>query len=91
MEIVSMVQSKARGGIEEIICDSDSDEDSPKAVPPSLKEMVAACQMLEENALLVCTDALDIVGAVHRFRGHLQKMSREGEKQTTLDRFLTHK
>jgi len=89
MEIVSMVQAKARGDVEEI--DSDSDEDNPKVVPPSLKEMIAACRMLEENGLLVSTDALDIVEAVRRFRGHLHKMSREGETQTTLDRFLIHK
>jgi hypothetical protein len=63
----------------------------PMVVPPSLKEMIAACRMLEENGLLVCTNALDIVEAVRRFRGHLQKMSREGEKQITLDRFLIHK
>ena len=44
--------------------DSDSDEDNPKVVPPSLKEMLAACQMLEENGLLVCTDVLNIVEAV---------------------------
>jgi len=62
MEIVSMVQVKARGNVEEI--NSDSDEDNPKVVPPSLKEMLAACQMLEENGLLVCTDVLNIVEAV---------------------------
>jgi hypothetical protein len=90
MEIVAMVRAKAKGDIEEII-DSDSDEDNPKVVPPSLKEMIAACRMLEENGLLVCTGALDTVEAVRQFRGHLQKMSREGEKQTTLDMFLVHK
>ena len=90
MEIVSMVRAKARGEIEEIV-DSDSDEDDPKVVPPSLKEMIAACRMLEENVLLVCNGALDTVEAVRQFRGHLQKLSREGEKQTTLDMFLTHK
>ena len=89
MEIVAMVQAKARGDVEEI--ESDSNEDNPKVVPPSLKEMIAACRMLEENGLLVCTDRLDIVEAVRRFRGHLHKMSKESEKQTTLDRFLTHK
>ncbi len=84
-----MVQAKGRGDVEEI--DSDSDEDNPKVVPPSLKEMIGACRMLEENGLLVCTDALDTVEVVRRFRGRLQKLSREGEKQSTLDRFLTHK
>ena len=71
-----MVQSNvglARGDIEEI--DSDSDDDNLEVVPPSLKEMVEACRMLEENCLLFCTDALDFVEAAHRFRGHLQKMS----------------
>ena len=67
-----MVQVKARGDVEEI--DSDSDEDNPKVGPPSLKEMIAACQMLEENGLLVCTDALNIIEAVYQFQGHLHKM-----------------
>ena len=89
MEIVSMVQAEARGDIEEI--DSDSDDDNPEVVPATLKEMIAACRMLEENGLLVCTNALDVVEAVRRFRGHLQKMSREGEKQTTLDMFFIPK
>ena len=59
-----MVQAKVgleRG--EEI--DDDDDDDDPEVVPPSLKEMIEACQMLEENSLLVCTDALDFVEAVH--------------------------
>ena len=89
MEIVSMVQAEARGDIEEI--DSDSDDDNPEVVPATLKEMIAACWMLEENGLLVCTNALDVVEAVRRFRGRLQKMSREGEKQTTLDMFFIPK
>ena len=89
MEIVSMVQAEARGDIEEI--DSDSDDDNPEVVPATLKEMIAACRMLEENGLLVCTNALDVVEAVRRFRGRLQKMSREGEKQTTLDMFFIPK
>ena len=65
LEIVAMVQAKvglARGDIEEI--DSDSDDDNPEVVPPSLKEMIEACRMLEENSLLVCPDALDFVEAV---------------------------
>ena len=90
MEIMLMVQVKARGEIEEIV-NSDSDSDDPKVVPPSLKEMIAACQMLEENVLLVCNGMLDTVEAMHQFQGHLQKLSREGEKQTTLNMFLTHK
>ena len=59
--------------------------------PPLLKEMIAACWMLEENGLLICTDVLDSVEAVRQFRGRLQKLSQEGEKQATLDRFFTHK
>jgi len=59
-----MVQTK-RGDIEEI--DSDSDDDHPEAVPPSLKKMIDACQGLEEGSLLVCTDVLDFVEAACRF------------------------
>jgi len=59
-----MVQTK-RGDIEEI--DSDSDDDHPKVVPPSLKKMIDTCQVLEEGSLLVCTDALDFVEAAHQF------------------------
>ena len=54
----------ARGDIEEI--DSDSDDDNPEVVPLSFKEMIEACRMLEENILLVCTDALDFVEAAER-------------------------
>ena len=57
-----MVQTE-RGDIEEI--DSDCDDDHPRAVPPSLKEMIDTCQVLEEGSLLVCTDALDFVEAAH--------------------------
>ena len=93
LEIVAMVQAEmglARGDIDEI--DSDSDDDDPEVVPPSLKEMIEACRMLEENSLLVCTeDVLDFVEAIRRFRGRLQKMSREGAKQTTIDMFFNPK
>ena len=65
LEIIAMVQSKvglARGDIEDIEeIDSDSDDDNPEVVPPSLKEMIEACQMLEENCLLFGTDSLDLV------------------------------
>src|SRR5260370_9069297 len=71
--------------------DSDSDSDDSEVVPPSLKEMIEACRMFEENSLLVCTDALDFVEAARRFRGRLQKMSREGTKQTTIDMFFNSK
>ena len=83
-----MVQVK-RGDIEEI--DSDSNDDHPEAVPPSLKKMIDTCRVLEEGSLLVCTDALDFVEAARRFQGHLQKMSHEGTKQTTIDMFFNTK
>jgi len=64
---------------------------NPEAVPPSLKEMIDACRVLEEGSLLVCTVVLDFVEAARRFRGRLQKMSREGTKQTTIDMFFNTK
>jgi hypothetical protein len=93
LEIVQMAQAKvglARGNIEEI--NSDSNDDNPEAVPPPLKEMIQVCRMLEENSLLVYTeDALDLVQAARQYRGHLQRISREGAKQTTLDMFFNSK
>jgi hypothetical protein len=69
LEIVQMVQAKValtRGDIEEI--NSDSNDDNPEVVPPPLKEMIQAFQMLEENNLLVYTeDALDLVQAARRY------------------------
>ena len=47
--------------IEEI--DSDSDDDQLEAVPPSLKEVIDACQVLEEGSLLICTGVLDFIEA----------------------------
>ena len=90
-EIVQIVQVKARGdAIEEI--SSDDDDDEPEVVPPSLKEMIEACRKLEGDCLLVGTEgALDFIEASRRLRGHLQKMSRESEKQTTLDIFFNSK
>ena len=93
LEIVGMVQAEvglARGDIEEI--DSDSASDDPEVVPPSLKEMIEACRILEENSLVVYTEGvLNLVQAARRYRGRLQKMSREGAKQTTLDMFFNFK
>ena len=90
LEITARVQAEvALATIKEI--DSDSDSDGPEVVPPSLKEMIEACRMLEENSLHVCTDALDFVEATRQFRGRLQKMRREGEKQTTIDMFFNPK
>ena len=91
-EIIAMVRAKvglARGDVEEI--SSDSDNGDPEVVPRSLKEMIEACRMLEENSLLVCTDALDFVEAARQFRGRLQKMSGEHTKQTTIDMFFNTK
>ena len=68
---------------------SDSDDDEPEAVLPSLKEMIEVCRKLEGDCLLVCKEgALDYVEAVHQFRGHLQKMSGNSAKQTTLEMFF---
>ena len=54
----------ARGDIEKI--DSDSD---PEVVPPSLKEVVEAYRILEENSLVICTEgALELVQATRRYR-----------------------
>ena len=93
LEIVRMVQAKvgsARGDIIEI--NSDSDDSEPEAVPSSLKEMIEACRMLEDNTLRFCTeDALDFVQAARQYRAHFQRMSREVPKQTTLDSFFNYK
>ena len=92
-EIVAMVQAEmgmARGEIEEI--DSDSDDSGPEVVPASLKEMVGACRLLEENSMMVCPEgALEVAQVLRRYRGSLQRMSTEGAKQTTLDRFFNYK
>ena len=69
-----------------------SEDDKPEVVPPSLKGMIEACQKLEEDCLLVGTEgALDFIEAGRRLRGHLQKMSRDSAKQTTLDMFFNSK
>ena len=97
LEIVRRVQEEmglARGDIEEIESDSDSDSDSsgPEVVPPSIKEMLEACRMLEEYSMVVCTEgSYELVQAARRYRGHLIRMRREGAKQTTLDKFLNLK
>ena len=83
-EIVGMVQQEIglrRGDIEEI----DSD-DEPEVVPPPLKEVIKMCRILEEYSMVVCTKgAFKFLKALREYRGHLQEMSREREKQTTLD------
>jgi len=91
LEIIGMVQAKARGDVIEELS-SDSDDDEPEVVPPSLKGMIESCQKLEEDCLLVCTEgALDFVEAGRRLQGCLQKMSRDSAKQTTLDMFFNSK
>jgi len=51
----------AGGNIKEI----DSDDDGPEAVPASLKEMIDACWLLEENSMVVCEEgALEVVQVV---------------------------
>ena len=86
-EIVGMVQQEmglVSGSTEEI----DSG-DEPEVVPPSLKEMIKMCRVIEENSMVVCTEgALELIKASRRYQAHLQKISREGEKQTTLDDFF---
>ena len=78
---------RARRDIEEV--SSNSDDDEPEVVPPSIKGMIEACRKLEEDCFLVGTEgALDFVDAARQLRGHLQKMSRDREKQTTLDMFF---
>jgi hypothetical protein len=86
-EIVGMVQQEmglVRGNTEEI----DSDDD-PEVVPLPLKEMIKMCHTIEENSMAVCTEgALELGTALRQYRAHLQRMSRESEKQTTLDDFF---
>jgi len=49
------------------IVDIDSD-DEPKAEPPSLKVMMEACRLLEENSVVVCTEgALEVVKSLRRY------------------------
>ena len=78
-----MVQVKVRGDIEEI--SSDSDDDEPEVVPPSLKGMIEACRKLEEDCLLVGTEgALDFIEAGRRLRGHLQKIAEIAQNRLPL-------
>ena len=83
-EIIGMVQQELRGDIEEI----DSDDD-PEVAPPPLKEVIKMCSILEEHSMVVCSEGgFAFLKALREYRGHLQKMRREGEKQTTLDTFF---
>jgi hypothetical protein len=66
----------------------DSGDDA-EVVPLPLKEMIKMCRILEENSMVVCTEgALELIKALRQYRTHLQRMSREGERQTTLDDFF---
>ena len=86
-EIVGMVQQEM--GLVSSDTEEVESDDEPEVVPPSLKEMIKTCQFIEENSMVVCTEgALELIKASCQYRAHLQKMSREGEKQTTLDDFL---
>ena len=50
------------------------------------------CRELEEDCILVCTEgALDFVEGARQLRGHLQKMSIDSAKQTTLDMTFSSK
>ena len=94
LEIIQMVQAEAdlmRGDIEEIETDSSDDSDPEEALP-SLREMIDSCRMFEEKSHLVCKEgAFDFVQAVRRYQANLQKMHKEQEKQTTLDKFFNVK
>ena len=63
-----MVQQEmglAQGKIEESE-ESGSDDQDPKVTPPSLKEMMKMCQIIEEYSMVVCTDgALEVVQSLH--------------------------
>ena len=77
-------QQEVRSNTEEI----DSGDD-PEVVAPPLKEMIKMWRTIEKNSMVVCTEgALERVKALRQYRAHLQRMSREGEKQTTLDDFF---
>ena len=75
----------ARGNIEE----SGADDDDPEVVPPSFKEMIKLCRVVEESSMVVCTEVSPgVLKSLRRYRGDLQRMSTEGAKQTTLDTFI---
>ena len=84
IEIIQMVQAEiglGSGDIKEI----DSD-DEPEVVPPPLKEVMQMCHTLEEYNMVICPQgAFTFVKALCEYQGHLQKIIRAGEKQTTLD------
>ena len=93
-EIVKMVQREmglAQGESEESE-ESGSDDQDPEVTPPSLKEMMNMCQIIEEYSMVVCTDgALEVVQSLRRYRGHLQRMATKGAQQTTLNTFFNLK
>ena len=79
-EIVRMVQRRSAWGVGTLR------DDDPEVMPPPLKEVMKMCHTLEEYSMVICPQgAFDFVKALHKYQGHLQKMIREGEKQTTLN------
>ena len=81
-DIIEVVQQEiglGRGDVEEIESDDEPDRNSA----PPLKEVMKMCRILEEHSMTVCTTGA--FKALREYQGHLQEMSRGGEKQTTLD------
>ena len=55
----------ARGETEETE-ESGPDDQDLKVTPPSLKEMMKMCQIVEEYSMVVCTDrALEVIQSLH--------------------------
>ena len=94
VEIVRMVQREmalARGEIEDSE-DSGSDDQDPEVTPPSLKEMMKMCQIIEEYSMVVCTDGvLEVVQSLRQYQGHLQRMATEQVQQTAHNTFFNLK
>ena len=58
----------------------NSDND-PEVAPPPLKEVIKMCRILEDHSMVACKEGVfKFVKALREYQGHLQKMSREGEK-----------
>ena len=86
-EIIQMAQAEiglGSGDIEEIDLD-----DEPEVVPPPLKEVMKMCHTLEEYSMVISPQGtFTFVKALCEYQGHLAKIIRAGEKQTTLDTFF---
>jgi len=60
-----------------------------EVMPPPLKEVMKMCHILEEYSMVICPQgAFNFVKALCEYQGHLQKMIREGEKQTMFNTFF---